>query len=384
MSTTPAAPPTGTAADPTAVYATRLHRAQAALHAHGLDYLFVGPSADLFYLTGLDIHQGDRMVLLVVHQEGPPYLVMPRFEAEAVTNLPPQIHLAPWAEQDNPAMLVTKLMQVPGGGNECTIAVSDKLLAGFLLRLQATLPRAAFTNALKVLPPLRLIKDEAAVAGLRAAGAQADAAFEQFRRLAYVGRTERVLAREIAGILRDHEVEVDWGPIVGSGPNGAFPHHGYSDRVIAAGDLIVLDFGGRYRGYQADSTRTVAAGRLPEDEAQRVYELVRQGQEAAFQAAQPGLTGEALDAVTRNLFTAAGYGPYFSHRLGHGIGLDNKEQPYIVAGNKQVLEPGMAFTIEPGLYLPGRFGVRIEDVVVLHIDGAERMNNTARELIVVD
>ncbi len=384
MSTTPTAPPTDTAADPAAIYAARLHRAQAALHAHGLDYLFVGPSADLFYLTGLDVHQGDRMVLLVVHQEGPANLVMPRFEAEAVTNLPAQIHLAPWDEQDNPVTLVTRLMQVPGGANECTVAVSDKLLAGFLLRLQAALPRAAFTNALKVLPPLRLIKDEAEIAGLREAGARADAAFEQFRRLTYVGRTERVLAREIADTLRDHGITADWGPIVGSGPNGAFPHHGYSDRVIEAGDLIVLDFGGHHRGYQADCTRTVAAGRLPEAEAQQVYELVRQGQEAAFQAAKPGITAEALDAVTRDLFTAAGYGQYFSHRLGHGIGLDNKEQPYIVAGNTQVLGPGMAFTLEPGLYLPGRFGVRIEDVVVLHKDGAERMNNTSRELIVVD
>jgi Xaa-Pro aminopeptidase len=375
----PEAPP-----DPTAVYAARLHRAQAALHAHGLDYLFVGPSADLFYLTGLDVHQGDRMVLLMVHQEGPAHLVMPRFEADAVQNLPAQIHLEPWGEQDDPAALVKRLTQVPGGADECTVAVGDKLLAGFLLRLQAALPRAAFTNALKVLPPLRLYKDATEVAGLREAGARADAAFAEFRRRPYTGRTERALAREIADALRDHGVVPEWGPIVGSGPNGAFPHHGYSDRVIEAGDLIVLDFGGHHRGYQADCTRTVAAGRLPDEEAQRVYELVRQGQEAAFQAARPGLTAEALDAVTRDLFTAAGYGQYFSHRLGHGIGLDNKEQPFIVGGNKQVLEPGMAFTIEPGLYLPGRFGVRIEDVVVLHADGAERMNNTSRELIVVD
>jgi Xaa-Pro aminopeptidase len=377
-------PPPEAPADPTAVYAARLQRAQAALHAHGLDYLFVGPSADLFYLTGLDVHQGDRMVLLMVHQEGPAHLIMPRFEADAVQHLPPQIHLEPWDEQDDPAALVKRLTGVPGGADECTVAVGDKLLAGFLLRIQAALPRAAFTNALRVLPPLRLYKDEAEVAGLREAGARADAAYEAFRRLRYTGRTERQLAREISDTLRDHDLEVEWGPIVGSGPNGAHPHHGYSDRVIAAGDLIVLDFGGRYRGYQADCTRTVAAGRLPEDEARRVYELVRQGQEAAFQAARPGLTAAALDAVTRDLFTAAGYGQYFSHRLGHGIGLDNKEQPYIVAGNKQVLEPGMAFTIEPGLYLPGRFGVRIEDVVVLHAEGAERMNNTSRELIVVE
>jgi Xaa-Pro aminopeptidase len=377
-------PPPEAPADPTAVYAARLQRAQAALHAHGLDYLFVGPSADLFYLTGLDVHQGDRMVLLMVHQEGPAHLIMPRFEADAVQHLPPQIHLEPWDEQDDPAALVKRLTGVPGGADECTVAVGDKLLAGFLLRIQAALPRAAFTNALRVLPPLRLYKDEAEVAGLREAGARADAAYEAFRRLRYTGRTERQLAREISDALRDHDLEVEWGPIVGSGPNGAHPHHGYSDRVIAAGDLIVLDFGGRYRGYQADCTRTVAAGRLPEDEARRVYELVRQGQEAAFQAARPGLTAAALDAVTRDLFTAAGYGQYFSHRLGHGIGLDNKEQPYIVAGNKQVLEPGMAFTIEPGLYLPGRFGVRIEDVVVLHAEGAERMNNTSRELIVVE
>jgi D-alanyl-D-alanine dipeptidase len=376
---------TGAVADPTAAYAARLRRVQAAMHAHGLDYLFVGPSADLLYLTGLDMHISERLTLLIVHQEGPAHLVLPNFEAAGVGALPMAIRLAPWEEHEDPVALVARLLQTPGGGGEgCTVAVSDRLAGGFLLRLQAALPRAAFTTAHLVLPALRLIKDSAEVALMREAGARADAAFAEFRQLPFTGHTERAMAIQIAEVLRRHELQVEWGPIVGSGPNGASPHHSASDRVIQAGDLIVLDFGGRYRGYNADMTRTVAAGRLPDDEARAVYEHVRAAQEAAAQAARPGITGEALDAVARDHLNASGYGAYFTHRLGHGIGLDAHEPPYIVRGNSQPLAAGMAFSLEPGLYLPGRFGVRIEDIVVLHDGGAERLNNSPRELLVVE
>ena len=375
---------TGTPADPTEAYAARLQRAQAAMHAHGLDYLFVGPSADLLYLTGLDRYISERLLLLIVPQDGPAQLVLPAFEAGGVGPLPGAIHLAPWEEHEDPVALAARLMQTPGGGAGCTVAVGDRLAAGFLLRLQAALPRATFTHANAILPPLRLIKDAAEIALLREAGARADAAFTEFRHLPFIGRTERVVAIQIAEVLRRHELVVEWGPIVGSGPNGASPHHTAGDRVIEAGDLIVLDFGGRYRGYQADMTRTVAAGQLPEDEAHAVHEQVRLAQEAAVQAARPGLAAAALDRVARDQLAATGYGAYFTHRLGHGLGLDAHEHPYIVTGNSQTLQPGMVFSIEPGLYLPGRFGVRIEDIVVLTETGAERLNNSPHELLLVE
>ena len=376
--TTPAPP--ATAAQ---VYAARLTRAQSLLHANGFDYLFVGPSADLIYLTGIDKHISERMTLLVVHQTGPAYLVVPAFEAGGLPALPDLIHVSPWQEHEDPAALVRRLLEVPGGASACTVAVGDYLAAVFLLRLQAALPWAACTPAQLVLPPLRLIKDEAEVALLREAGARADAAFVEFQQVPFAGRSETDVAGQLAEILRRKGLATPWGPIVASGPNGASPHHTASDRVIQPGDLVVLDFGGVYRGYNADMTRTVAVEHPPEPEALAVYEHVRAAQAAAFQAARPGMTCQALDAIARDLLNAGGYGAYFTHRLGHGIGLDGHEAPYLVTGNTMPLQAGMAFSIEPGLYLPGRFGVRIEDSVVLHADGAESMNNSPRELLTV-
>jgi Xaa-Pro aminopeptidase len=215
------------------------------------------------------------------------------------------------------------------------------------------------------------------------AGAQADAVFAEIQQMRFSGQSEYQIAEAIAGRLRARGLRIEWGPIVGSGPNGASPHHTASDRIIQPGDLVVLDFGGVLNGYNADMTRTVAVGHEPDAEMRRVYELVRQGQEKGVHAAQPGMTGEQLDSVVRDFFTQAGYGQYFTHRLGHGIGLDAHEPPYLVQGGQQVLAPGMAFTVEPGLYLKGRFGVRIEDTVVLTSTGARRMNNAPRELVIV-
>ena len=370
--------------DDTAVYSARLARVQAALHAKGFDFLFVGPSADLLYLTGLNRHPTERLLLLVVHQEGPAHLIAPAFEVTGLGPLPERVHVDAWSEQDDPVALTAHRMSVPDGGAACTIAVNDALLAGFLLRLQAALPRAAFTVAQKVLPPLRVIKDAAEIAVLREAGARADAAFAEFRQLRFSGQTERAMADEITATLRRHGISNEWGPVVGSGPNGALPHHDAGERVIEAGDLVVLDFGGRYQGYQADMTRTVAVGHMPEGEMRAVYEQVRAAQEAAVQAARPGMVAEELDGVARTALHAGGYSQFFTHRLGHGIGLDTHESPYIVSGNRQVLAAGMAFSIEPGLYLPERFGVRIEDIVVLGPDGAERLNNSPHELLVVE
>ena len=372
--------PAATAAQ---IYTARLTRAQSLLHANGFDYLFVGPSADLIYLTGIDKHISERMTLLVVHQTGPAYLVVPAFEAGGLPALPDLIHVAPWQEHEDPAALVRRLLEVPGGASACTVAVGDYLAAVFLLRLQAALPWAACTPAQLVLPALRLIKDEAEVALLREAGARADAAFVEFQQVPFAGRSETDVAGQLAEILRRKGLATPWGPIVASGPNGASPHHTAADRVIQPGDLVVLDFGGVYRGYNADMTRTVAVEHPPEAEALAVYEQVRAAQAAAFQAARPGMTCQALDAIARDLLNAGGYGRYFTHRLGHGIGLDGHEAPYLVTGNTMPLQAGMAFSIEPGLYLPGRFGVRIEDSVVLHADGAESMNNSPRELLTV-
>ena len=364
---------------PSAPYESRLARLRAALQAAGQDGCLIGPSSDLLYLTGLDLHPSERLALLIVGATGPSHLVVPAFEAAGLPALPPGVAAAPWEESADPAAQVAALL----AGRAAHLVVSDRLWAGFLLRIQAALPGATFAPAAPILGPLRLIKDAAEVAALAEAGARADATFAEIRELPFAGRSERQVAEAIAGLLRRRGLLIEWGPIVGSGPNGASPHHTAGERVIADGDLVVLDYGGRLAGYQADMTRTVAVGHAPEGEARQVYDLVYAGQELGVRAAQPGMTGAALDSTVRDYFTAAGYGAYFTHRLGHGIGLDGHEPPYLVQGGETVLAPGMAFSIEPGLYLPGRFGVRIEDIVVLTANGAQRLNDAPRELVVV-
>ncbi|HUS13654.1 MAG TPA: Xaa-Pro peptidase family protein [Chloroflexia bacterium] len=362
-------------------FADRLDRVRARLQESGCDYCLVGPSSDLRYLTGLDLHASERLAVLIVAAAGGATLVVPSFEVHGLGTLPSGMDVAAWQESDNPAQLAAGFL-APGGGTTC-VAVGDQLLAVFLLRLQAALPQVAFRTAEDVLVPVRMVKDAAEVAALTEAARRADDAFTEIRQLPFAGRTERQVAEAIAGLLRQRELAIEWGPIVGSGPNGASPHHTASDRVIEHGDLVVLDYGGRLNGYHADMTRTVAVGQAPTGEAREVYELVYQGQERGATSVRPGMTGEQLDSVVRDHLTAGGYGAYFTHRLGHGIGLDTHEAPYMVQGGTTPLAPGMAFSIEPGIYLPGRFGVRIEDIVVVTESGGQRLNHAPRELVVV-
>jgi Xaa-Pro aminopeptidase len=373
----------------TAVYARRLARARSLLHAQGLDFLLVGPSADMFYLLGAQQRPSERMSVLLLPQEGPAHMVLPAFEAASLPELPPDVQVTTWGESDNPARLVAGLIASSNGGRpggvECTIGVSDRLWSIFLLHLQAELPRAAFTHGSRVLAALRLLKAPEEVALLKQSGALADEVFGEIITQQFSGRTEKSIAQEIAGLLKARGLEVEGLPIVASGPNSASPHHHSGDRTVQAGDMVVLDFGGTLQGYYSDITRTVFVGHGPEpgSEQLRVYDLVAQAQEAAVRAARPGMACEALDTVARAIISEAGYGEYFNHRLGHGIGLDGHEPPYLVKGNATQLQRGMAFSIEPGVYLPGRFGVRIEDTLALQETGAERLNNAPREITVV-
>ncbi|HMA34424.1 MAG TPA: M24 family metallopeptidase, partial [Chloroflexia bacterium] len=320
----------------------------------------------------------------VVPRDGPASLVVPAFEAAGLGGLPPGVCLVPWQESEEPAQRVGALLPGATDGEPATIAVGDQLWSVFLLRLQAVLPQATFSTAAAVLAPERIVKDSGEIAALTEAAACADDAFTDIRQLRFAGQSEHQVAEAIAGLLRRRGLLVEWGPIVASGPNGASPHHSAGDRIIAEGDLVVLDYGGRLNGYHADMTRTVAVGHEPRDEMRVVYDLVYQAQETGVQAARPGMTGEDLDTVVREYLASEGYGEFFTHRLGHGIGLDGHEAPYLVQGGQTPLGPGMAFSIEPGLYLPGRFGVRIEDIVVLLPTGAQRLNRAPRELVVVE
>lgn len=370
------------------LHSERLAYARAQLRGHGLDFLVVGPSADLYYLTGIQNRPSERLTVLLLPQEGPAHVVLPAFEAPSLPLLPPDVQVVPWGESDNPARLVASLVAGPRGhpgGAHYTVGASDRLWSVFLLRLQVELPRAMFTPAGSVLSELRQVKSPAELALLEAAGAASDRVFATIITRPFAGRTELDVSEEIADLLKAEGVQGEGFAIVGSGPNSASPHHHAGSRVIEQGDAVVLDFGGPLHGYYCDITRTVFVGSPPESnsEAERVYNLVQAAQEAAVRAALPGMTCEALDAVARDLFAEAGYAQYFMHRLGHGIGLDGHEPPYLVQGNATTLQAGMSFSIEPGLYLPGRFGVRIEDTVYLTPQGAVRCNHAPRELTVV-
>jgi Xaa-Pro aminopeptidase len=251
-----------------------------------------------------------------------------------------------------------------------------------LLGLEQALPDSRYVSMTAALPMLRAVKDAEELERLASAGGSADATFEQILEVRFAGRRERDIGADLARFLRDHgHCEVDF-TVVGSGPNGANPHHEMSERTIEDGDMVVLDFGGLQDGYGSDTTRTVHVGE-PTGEEREVFEVVRRAQQAAFEVVRPGIACQEVDRVARQVITDAGYDEYFIHRTGHGIGLTTHEPPYMVQGETRALEPGMCFSIEPGIYLPGRFGVRIEDIVIVTEDGGRRLNNTSHDLHIV-
>ncbi|MEU5797639.1 aminopeptidase P family protein [Streptomyces sp. NPDC047813] len=359
----------------------RMERAARAAADAGLAGLLVAPGPDMVWLTGYTpTAVTERLTLLVLAPGQDPVLVVPTLEApdaehsvagEALT-------LRDWTDGKDPYAVTAELLDGRG-----RYGISDNTWGLHVLGLQRTLPDSSYAALTDALPMLRAVKDPAEVELLAAAGAAADAAFEEIRKVTFAGRRESDLGRDLAALLRRFgHSQVDF-TIVGSGPNGANPHHEVGDRVIRRGDMVVLDFGGLKDGYGSDTTRTVHVGE-PTEEERRVHDIVREAQEAGYQAVRPGVACQEVDRAARRVITDAGYGEYFIHRTGHGIGVTTHEPPYMIEGEELPLVPGMCFSVEPGIYLPGRFGVRIEDIVTVTEDGGRRLNNTGRELVTVD
>ncbi len=350
--------------------------------AAGLDALLVSPGPDLRYLTGYHAHPLERLTCLVCPADGEPVLVVPELEKAAAEASPAGrlgIEIAGWAETDDPYALVAR--RLPAAARR--IAVDNHMWAEKVLAFRRALPQAEQALAGEVLRELRIRKSPQEVAALRRAGAAIDRVHRRIGDWLRPGRTEREIARDVATAILDAGHATCDFVIVAAGPNGASPHHEVSDRVVRAGDPVVVDIGGTTpEGYCSDSTRTYAVGE-PHAGFRELYEVLRHAQQAQTAAVRPGLTAQELDAVGREAITAAGFGDAFIHRTGHGIGVETHEDPYIVAGNERALEPGMAFSVEPGIYLPGRFGARIEDIVVCTPDGGERLNTTGRDLVVL-
>jgi Xaa-Pro aminopeptidase len=357
----------------------RLDRARSAAAVAGADALLIAPGADLRYLIGAAGGSFERLTTLVVPADGAPALVVPKLEAPGFTWLPAGLEVVTWVDGEDPYRLVAERL-----GGPARVAVSDTMVALHVLGLRAALGSAEQVLAGPVLRELRMRKDPAEVDALREAGAAIDRVHARMAEWLRPGRTEHEVAADIAAaIVAEGHARADF-VIVGSGPNGASPHHDASDRVIEPGDVVVVDIGGPMpSGYVSDSTRTYAVGTPREAGVAAEYQVLQEAQAAAVAAVRPGVTAEQVDAAARDVLTAAGLGERFIHRTGHGIGLDVHEDPYIVAGNDLVLEPGMAFSVEPGIYLAGRWGARIEDIVVVTPDGAEPLNNRPHELTVL-
>lgn len=364
------------------VYAQRLHAAQKAAADKGIDLLLIGTGPDFAYLTGSWVSSHERLTVLVVPQRGTAWIAAPNTDITDIKAAPVgelDVELRGWNDGEDPY----KLALHGAGDGLGKVALGQSLTADHVLRFQDLLPRAGYELATYALAELFTRKDEAEIAELRKAGRAIDAVHAQVPQLLQAGRTEAEVAHELEKlILREHSI-IDF-VIVGSGPNGANPHHSFSDRVLAEGEPVVVDIGGTLpSGYHSDCTRTYVVGgdisKAPQD-FQDAYAMLADAQAAGRAAAHPGSTAADIDAIVRQAISAAGWGDYFVHRTGHGIGLSTHEEPFIMEGNDLALEEGMAFSIEPGIYLEGKWGMRLEDIVVLTNDGYESLNQAPRDV----
>jgi Xaa-Pro aminopeptidase len=358
---------------------SRWRKAQELVASRGIDALLITPGADLRYLTGYAALPLERLTCLVLPAHGEPTLVVPTLEKPAAVAAAVDVQVESWGELDDPYALVASIV-----GDAATIGVDDHMWATRVFAFRDVFPQARQVLGGELVQGLRIRKDPDEIIALREAGFAIDRVHARMGEWLRPGRTEREVGADIARAIIDEGHETVDFVIVGSGPNGASPHHELSDRMIEEGDPVVVDIGGtNAAGYCSDSTRNyLAGGSVPRRYAE-AYAVLEAAQRAQREHARPGVTAESVDAVGRALIAEAGFGDLFIHRTGHGIGQETHEEPYIVEGNDLVLEEGMAFSIEPGIYFDGQFGARIEDIAVCTADGLEVLNNTPRELVVL-
>ena len=362
------------------VYADRIKRAQAEMAAQGIDFLLVGASSDLFYLLGFNAHLSERLNLLIIPREGRPSYVVPVLESPLVREKKEIIDLAIWTETESPSELVAKII---GNASGKKLAVADQLWSVFLIRMQTAVPGASWTSANDVLRALRMQKDDYEIDRLTEVSRLTDEAWHEFIEGGPIsGLTETETMERLQSFMAKRGLRGGFG-ICASGPNSASPHHHTGDRVLQHGDAVIFDWGATLDGYHSDITRTVHIGE-PGEEYRKVYDIVMQANQATLDAVTPGVPCEDLDKVARKVITDAGYGPQFLHRVGHGLGLDVHEEPYLVGGNTMPLAEGMVFSDEPGIYIEGKFGVRIEDAVVCTATGGIRINHATRAITIMD
>jgi Xaa-Pro aminopeptidase len=356
----------------------RVARATNLLREQEIDLLVVGQSADFRYLTGHKIGLTERLTALLLPASGRPSVIVPRLSEPILGGVHAHADVRPWADGSNPVDYVVEAIEASGARR---VAIAEELWSSYVLELTKRLPLVAFVPGNPIMRALRVAKTQDEVEKLAEASRIHDVVYEEFvagDRL--IGRTELDVQNQIRTLMAHHGLtEILWIDI-GGGPNGASPLHPGGARVIQRGEPVVIDFAGSWEGYFGDTCRTPVAGE-PSAEFTRAYATVKVAVDAAFEAVRPGVACEDLDRTARAVIESAGFGQYFLHRLGHGIGLSFHEHPYLVAGNRELLVPGMAFSIEPGIYVADSWGVRIEDIVAVTENGGRRLNNSTRELV---
>ncbi|HSM02727.1 MAG TPA: Xaa-Pro peptidase family protein [Acidimicrobiia bacterium] len=358
-------------------YAARLDRLRSLMADRGVDVALLSVGADLPYFTGYEAMQTERLTMLVVPRDAEAMLVVPLLEAPRVA-IRGAFTTRAWGETEDPIAIVAGVAQ-----GAASIVIADPTWSVFLLALQETLHGASFGSATPLTRELRMRKEPEEIEWLRHAGAGTDRVVDRLGEIRFAGRKERDVAADIAAMTVAEGHDLSTFTILASGPNSASPHHETGSRVIEEGDAIVLDFGGRAHGYHSDTTRTLHVG-PPGDRFVEAYAVLEEAQAAGRAAVEPGVAAQDIDRATRAIIDDAGYGEFFIHRTGHGIGLEGHEHPYIVEGNDLPMESGMTFSIEPGIYVPGEFGMRIEDIVAVSPDGVDELNHSDRGLRVVE
>ena len=363
---------------------SRISRAQKLMGEKNIDYLIVHVGTDMYYLTGYEKKPSERITCFVIPSNGGPSMITSFFEAAKLDKLDTFYPILTWQETDNPMDLFSGIIDP---NTNSTVAVDERSWAIFLLRMQKALPKSDWVSGNLVTAPLRMLKDDYEVESLREGGRRVDKLYEEMVKpgvIKFTGKTENEVGAQIFDLSKEFDMNAAKSAGIAAGANGHSPHHANTDYVIQPGDGIWMEIGcgGHYNGYRIDKTRSVQVGPAT-DKFAKIYKIVDDAQQAAFLQVKPGVTCESIDDAARTLITKSGYGEYFTHRVGHGLGLDGHEEPYMVGGNKLPLQKGMSFSDEPGIYLPGEFGIRIEDTLVCTDNGAERMFNSTHDLFIV-
>lgn len=359
------------------VFSERVKRVRQIMAEKDIDYLVLAPSANMLYLTGLKTVADERFQAVLLPKDGKLTLILPEMYRDTVDGAPGNFALLTWSDHQDPLELIRKVVQK----KDCRVAVDERMWAVHLLIILKAFSGADFVEAGKVMGEVRVLKEKNELDLMERSGRLVDRVMEDVVKEIKEGVTEKELSLFIENRIKALGADgIAFKPIIASGLNGALPHHNTGNRKLKEGDFVTLDFGAVLEGYCSDITRTFHLGRASEED-KEVYRAVREANEAAFNSVEEGVLCCDVDRTARAVIERAGYGKYFIHRTGHGIGLDYHEEPYIVEGNERPLRRGMAFSIEPGIYLPGKLGVRIEDIVAITEEGPRRFNNYPRDLI---